>query len=168
MRGQIRGVRRSAAVGAMLVAALATGCSSVGEGIANQVLEDQGVQVDLDGESVTVEGPDGQTITAGAGIPEAFPDDFPLPDGAVASGGVTGADAQFDIVVSLQVPDTSVEEVADFYRQALPAAGYEITQDVSGGSNSVLSIAGNGFTGDVVSNPAGDQVQLAITLDEQQ
>lgn len=146
------------------VSVVALGCSSIGEGIANQVLEDQGVSVDLDGESVTVDTPDG-SFTAGSGLPEGFPADFPLPEGAEVAGGVSGID-QYDVVVSFMVPG-GVAQSADFYRVALPAAGYKIDNELSGTdrSNAVFEISGNGVSGQVILNPAVNATQLAVTLD---
>lgn len=169
MRSSLPSLRTLAALASLLLTALlGAACSptDVVEGIANDALEDQGVSVDLDGDQVSIEGPDGQTITAGAGLPEDFPDDFPLPDDAEALGGVSGIDAQHDIVASFSVQQ-SVEDLTAFYATELPAAGYTVTEELSGPdrTNTVFTIEGNGHAGQVIINPAGPTSQLAVTLD---
>lgn len=53
-----------------------------------------------------------------------LPDGFPVPPGAAE---VSGGDA-----VAVRVPDLTVEAVDDFYRQRLPATGWEVVGDWDG------------------------------------
>lgn len=139
---------------------LAAACSPAefAEDIANQALEDQGVSVDLDGDQITVEGPDG-TVTAGGGLPEGFPADFPLPDGAEAIAGASGAGR--DITATFQVGGQSAADVQAFYTDALPAAGYTVASSTGGTDGSVFSIEGNGWQGQVI---VGNQVSATVTV----
>lgn len=159
-RSVVRSSMRAALLALML---LATACSAqdVAENIANQALEEEGISIDLDGDQITVDGPDGQ-VSVGQGLPADFPADFPLPPGAEAQGGAAGAGR--DVVAAFQA-DGSVQEVADFFASELPAAGYEITQTAGdGATGQVYSVSGNGWTGEVAVGQ-GVGTSFTVTLD---
>lgn len=68
--------------------------------------------------------------TASAQLPADFPSDFPLPsDLTITDGQFTPGDAmtQANFVVRGSSP-SSVEDIADFYLEKLPEAGYELIQ----------------------------------------
>ncbi|MGI9016363.1 MAG: hypothetical protein ACR2HR_04525 [Euzebya sp.] len=146
---------------------LATACGSVGDSIANQALEDQGITVD--GDTVTVENADGSVTSATSGLPADFPADFPLPEGAQVQGGVSGAFGATDVVASLVLPGDVATNTA-YFSQALPDAGYTVVSEISGPdrTNTVYEIDGGGVTGQVVLNPQGSDTLLGITLDLKQ
>jgi hypothetical protein len=90
---------------------------------------------------------------AGVNLPAGWPDDdFPIPPGVTITGGKDANGA--GIVLAGKDPNV----VADFYRSALPTAGYEIVNDSSVGVGGVqvvgMQFRGNGYDGDlaVVSN----------------
>lgn len=85
----------------------------------------------------------------GAQLPADWPDqEFPIPPGVTVQ--VAGEDANEKGII---LAGSSPDEVATFYRSALPAAGYQITDDDSvsvGGSQIVgLNFSGNGYTGEL-------------------
>lgn len=141
---------------------LSAACSAEGliENVANQALEEEGISIDLDGDQITVDGPNG-SVTAGQGLPADFPADFPLPDGADAQGGASGAGR--DVVASFNV-DGSVADNVAFFESELPAAGYEITQSSGGDTGRVISVTGNGWTGQVTITDA-ISTTVAVALD---
>ena len=101
----------------------------------------------------------------GSQLPANFPDaDFPIPPGATVTEG-QDADER-GIVLRGVAP----EAVAEFYRSALPAAGYEITKDSSVGVGGVggvqvvgLEFTGQGYNGEL----AVVASTVAISLEEQ-
>jgi hypothetical protein len=85
----------------------------------------------------------------GAQLPADWPDqEFPIPPGVTVQ--VAGEDANEKGII---LAGASPDEVATFYRSALPAAGYQITDDDSvsvGGAQIVgLNFSGNGYTGEL-------------------
>jgi hypothetical protein len=100
---------------------------------------------ETDGAAVSV-GEDG--AEAGVNLPADWPDDdFPIPPGVTITGG---KDAN-GVGIVLAGKDPNV--VADFYRSALPTAGYEIVNDSSVGVGGVqvvgMEFRGNGYDGDL-------------------
>ncbi|MGH3762581.1 hypothetical protein [Actinophytocola sp.] len=85
-------------------------------------------------------GDSGGNDAAAASVPESWPDqDFPLPSAATVSA--SDGDTQAFVLHA-----TDPNAVVAFYRDALPAAGYQITTDkgvIAGG----VDIAGLRFTG---------------------
>jgi hypothetical protein len=91
----------------------------------------------------------GASDHVGSQLPADFPDqEFPIPPGVTVQ--VAGEDADEKGII---LAGASPDEVAEFYRSALPAAGYQITDDDSvsvGGAQIVgLNFSGNGYTGEL-------------------
>jgi hypothetical protein len=99
----------------------------------------------------------------GSQLPDNWPDEnFPIPPGVTVQAKGENAEG-IGIVLVGSTPD----QIATFYRSALPAAGYQITEDNSvsvGGAQVVgLHFAGHGYNGELAV-VAG---HVAISLDEQ-
>lgn len=99
---------------------------------------------------------------AGAQLPASWPDEkFPVPP------GVTVAEAQDSDEIGIVLSGVDPAEVAAFYRNALPAAGYQITDDDSVGVGGVsvvgIEFVGNGYNGKL----AVVNQTVAISLEEQ-
>lgn len=139
-------------------------CGGITDGIANQVLDDEGVSIN--GESVTIENADGTTTTAGTGLPADWPTAFPLPEGHQVQGGVSEA-GQYDIIASIVVPGSVADNTAAF-ADDLPGAGFTIRSNVSGPdrTTTMFEITGHGVVGQVVLNPQGEDSLLGVTLEE--
>jgi hypothetical protein len=91
----------------------------------------------------------GASDHVGSQLPADWPDqEFPIPPGVTVQ--VAGEDANEKGII---LTGASPDEVATFYRSALPAAGYQITDDDSvsvGGAQIVgLNFSGNGYTGEL-------------------
>jgi hypothetical protein len=126
-------------------------------------------------ETVTVGADAGDTASAepaadsddsgqgGAQVPADWPDQqFPIPPGVTVQ--VAGENAtEIGMILIGKSPD----EVATFYRTALPAAGYQITEDDSvsvGGAQIVgLKFNGHGYNGEL----AVVNGRVMISLQEQ-
>jgi hypothetical protein len=104
------------------------------------------------------------TGTGAVGLPSSWPDqDFPLPPGARVTEARDGGDT--GIVLTGVEPGV----VAEFYRDALPAAGYRITKDNSIGVGGVdvigMSFTGHGYNGEIAVVSTGSDT-VAISLDK--
>jgi hypothetical protein len=63
-------------------------------------------------------------------IPEGFPEDFPIPEGAEVEIGSTGhAEGEQRLAVDLTLADTRPARVLDFYREAVDEAGWAVLLD---------------------------------------
>lgn len=101
-----------------------TACGSAGDEAVNKVLEKNGVKVKSDGKdsgTVEITGKDGEklTISGGKKLPEGFPSDVPLPDGAqIESGSAIEAEGGRMFTVSAEV-EQSAQQILDFYKDEL-------------------------------------------------
>lgn len=98
----------------------------------------------------------------GSELPDNWPDeDFPIPPGV--SVQAKGQDAN---EIGIVLVGSTPEAIADFYRSALPAAGYQITEDnsVSVGGRQIVGMhfQGNGYNGEL----AVVTGHVAISLEE--
>lgn len=99
------------------------------EGDAVNVATPDGTAViSQDGETITFEGDDGSgSYSAGTEIPDEFPDDVPLPDGAtVLASSVMESNGQSLITLTLNV-DGELDEVGDSVKEQLEGAGWTDT-----------------------------------------
>jgi hypothetical protein len=90
------------------------------------------------------------TDESGGRLPTWWPDkEFPLPRGGAVKEVNDPADGERGIAITGVNPD----EVLDFYRKALPAAGYEITKDKKVGIGGLdvggMEFSGNGWAGEI-------------------
>jgi len=134
------------------VSALALAAVACGGGEAKTVDLPGGGQVNISpsGGGITVEGPSGGQVEIGAAdYPEAWPSDFPVPEGASPAYSIGAADS----VSVWFATDQSTEEVKTFYQDALPGAGYTIDSQAdmsdTSGTYSIFSVTGNGWTGGI-------------------
>jgi len=158
---------RHAAGGVVLVAAvgLLGGCGGdsagdragdeIGEELAEQAIEDSGgedVDVDIDGDEVTIEGEDG-TVKVGTGdVPDGFPGELTIVDGDVVSSVDTPDGAMVTVAVDDAV-DAFDEAVADleangWTREQLTEAG-ETRMGVFSKDEQQVMVMADGTTGQV-------------------
>jgi hypothetical protein len=99
------------------------------------------------GDAAATDAPTDGGAEAGGELPADWPDEnFPVPPGVNVTARQSGGDTGILLV------GRSPEEITSFYRSALPAAGYQITQDASvGGQVQVVGIefTGNGYDGKI-------------------
>lgn len=143
-------MRRTLLVAMALLLAIAamqvTGCRKVAEEAAEQAVEQAtGVDVEQDGDSVTITSEDDEggqvNITTGEGaeVPDEFPDDFPLYDGDVTgSSSVASPDGSM-VVVTVETKD-DFDTVKDFFDKAFADEGWNVIFQMSsseGGSQGI-------------------------------
>jgi hypothetical protein len=90
-----------------------------------------------------------ETISIGGGdLPEGWPEEFPLPDGAEVAGSASQPD---NYVVWFSGGGASMDDLRSFFEEELPANGWNIesTMDLGGDGFAVYTITGNGYTGGV-------------------
>jgi hypothetical protein len=97
-----------------------------------------------------------------AELPEGFPPDFPIPEGARVGSSVNlpGED-NFRVFIAL--PGT-LEEALAFYRAELPAAGWEVVQDQEASGGTRLEVLGSAYKGELLFIPADTGVALDVSL----
>jgi hypothetical protein len=92
------------------------GCGKVADEVAERAAEEMlegatGVEVDVedDGESITITGDDGEetTIESGdsASVPDAYPDDFPLYDGDIVGSSSISSGEDSMVMVTVETGD---------------------------------------------------------------
>ena len=148
---------RAAALAAMAGAALlAAGCGDRDDGDASATTDsvtlDPGVTFE---DEVTVPTdaagrpdptatsmPTGAEVTTEVGqVPDRFPADFPIPEGAeVEIGSVGRAQGELRLSADFRMAESAPADVADFYREAIAEAGFAVLLDEQAG-------AGSGFVG---------------------
>jgi hypothetical protein len=145
------------AAGAAASALLLAGCGSASETIAEkateQAIESQGggdVDINTDGDgSVSIETEDGSFSSDGEGnvnietedgsmsssgdVPDAWPDDVPIPDGTEVQMGSDFDSADGRLVSVTGITTASPDEVLDLYKDAL--SDWEISGEVTSTSN---------------------------------
>jgi len=132
------------ALGVLLVLTLA-GCGRIAEEAAEEVVQQTtGVNVEQDGEKVTIEGEDGEQIEIGSGaeLPDDFPSDVPVYKGAdVVSTSTLSDGGAKNFYISLQTTD-AFEDVVEWYKSEMDSKGWEIEADVvttaEGSSSAIL------------------------------
>lgn len=106
-------------------------------------------EVGQEGGGITIEGPSGTVQIGQAELPEGWPADFPLPEGAEP---VYSMSADAGLSAWFAAPQ-STEDLKAFFTDALPGAGYGIDSTTefsdANGSYAVMSISGNGMQGAV-------------------
>ncbi len=162
------------------------GCGSVTDRLAEEAVEEAtGVEVDADGETVTLEGPDGSIVVDGDGetvtiegsngdggervsisangeLPDGF--DLPIPDGGLlVSTSTVDSDGRSASQVFLEFPADDLERVASFYDEHFEGVEGVNRIDASGEDGRALS-----FTGEsLVVTVSGDGDQAVVFLQSQ-
>lgn len=118
---------------------MGAGCSS--ETITERLVEEaaeqvagEGAEIDLDldedGGGISIESSEGSMqMGTGGSVPDSFPDSLPLPDAdhEVANSFETSdSDGEVEIQMSL-LTAAPVEDLEGYFEQALPDAGWDIT-----------------------------------------
>ncbi len=143
------------------------------EDAASDSGDDQDVNIDLDADGgsgeISFEGDDGQSVSLGGGeLPDGFPDDFPLPDDfeqTIASGDGSS-------FFLSGTSSSSLDDLDDFYADALPDAGYDIDERIEFGSEASkivsFTFSGDGRTGvvQVSVDVATGTTLVNLTLEE--
>jgi len=129
--------RSALAIVTMLVVAFSVvGCQQVAEKATEAAIEKStGVEVDQEGDEVTIKGEDGTEITASSDgqLPDGFPTDIPVYEGQITSS--LKADKGWS--VTIEAAD-DVETVFTWYKQELEASGWKIVSEMKVTDGGVL------------------------------
>lgn len=135
-RGRTAGWTTGAATLALAVALAGCSGEQVTERLAEEAVEQLGdgeAELDLDaddGDGVGISTEDG-TLQSGGSLPESFPDGLPLPPDDFDVGPSyeqRGDDGDgFELQVALLTTGT-VDDLSDYYQQALTDAGYDVEE----------------------------------------
>ncbi len=161
----------------LLVAALAialAGCSAVQDKIGEEIGEEiagavVGGDVEVDGDSVTISGEDGDVTIEGGGaeLPEGFPDDFPMHDEAPvdSASSISGADGTTYYVNITS--DLAPGELHDWYKAEFADEWTEVS-DVSAADGSdetyIMSVKKGDIEATVTMASEGTGTQMGIIL----
>jgi predicted small secreted protein len=161
----------------LLVAALAltvAGCSAVedeigeeiGEGIAGAVV---GGDVEVEGDSVTISGEDGDVAIEGGGaeLPDGFPDDFPMHDEAPVDSASSIRDTDGTTYYVNLTSELPPGELHDWYKAEF-ADGWTEVSDVSaadgGDETYIMSVTKGDIEASITMASEGAGTQMGIIL----
>jgi len=139
------------------------GCQSIAEKATEAAVEKAtGVQVDKDGEQITIKGEDGAELTASSDgeLPDGFPSDVPVFEGKVVSS--IKAEKGFSVTIEAEA---GVMDVFDFYKDKLPAEGWNIVSEMKvedGGA--IVAEKGDQSVQVTVGVDSGDANKATISL----
>lgn len=164
---------RVLAVGA-LVAAL-SGCGFVGDRVGERVAEELGdravdgeVDFDRDSGEIRIENSEGSFTIGGGDLPDAFPDEMPVPDGGEIVSTQSGSNDQGEQVsVQVHVTEGSFDELVAFFDDELASAGWEVgarneTSMGTGMRGVTFEVSGHGWEGGVQISQLGDSADDRI------
>ena len=98
----------------------------------------------------TIDVPGGGEINVGEGVPDAFPDDFPVYPGADSKGGYSGEQDGQQGVVALWETGDSAEDVVAFYEEQLDGDPWASEGSFNSAGTSIIS-----FTNDSANQAGG-------------
>lgn len=151
------------------------GCRSISDRIGEEVGEELvggavGGDVEVDGDTVTIETEDGAvTIEGDTGkIPDGFPSDFPMYKGAQVDS-TSSITSENDVTHYINlVSDADVKAVYDWYKAEFEAEGWEIQGDVmmsgSDGDTGMLTVEKNRSQGTVTMGAGDGGTEIGIIL----
>jgi hypothetical protein len=138
MKGTVRVLLALAVVASLLAI---TGCGFiVQKAVEGGVESATGVKVDQSGDSVTITGQDGATMTSGEGkLPEGFPSDMPLyTPGKIATGIVTDSGTGKGFMLAIETSDAAGDVFA-WYETQLKDKGWKVTTTMTTEDGGLLS-----------------------------
>lgn len=161
------------AVGVGASVAMGIVAKKAGTSLLQGVIENQtGVKTDLtdleNGKMTFTDNKTGQQVDIGTGeIPEVFPKDFPVYQGAKVSGSVSGGQSGKGngFWLTLTTPD-AVSKVAEFYKEALKSNGWEVQSTIAMGGATTYAVTKGEMNGSVtISQPEGtSETTILIAL----
>lgn len=115
------------------------GAAACGGGTTTIETDQGDIQVDVEDGSATYTDEQGNTAEFGAGaeLPDDWPSSFPLPDGVVPFSTVSSSEG---MTVSFLPGDADAASFADFYDEALPAAGWTIDERFESSAVGTVSV----------------------------
>lgn len=158
---------------ALLLGVALTGCSMAAEE-ATEALVESGtgadVEIDDDGESVSIETEDGSIEISGgesATLPDGFPEDMPVYDGQIVMAQSVDTPEGTGYNVGIQTSD-SEDDVAAWYSDELANEGWTIAAEISNDGDGMMmttyQVEKNGSNSQVVIAEEDGQTQIVLTV----
>ncbi len=146
---------------ALALLSLVAGCASAAQKAAEQAA---GVQVNQNGNQVTVKGNDGNSLTVDSSIPAELKD-FPVPQGFKSDGGGTlSSDGGAMSAVSWKGTG-QIQTVIDFYKNTLPGKGWKEESTVVSSDGGMLNYSrpdGYGLTVTVSADSSSKEITIGV------
>lgn len=159
----IKTLRLVALVMVLAMALALAGCQSIAEKATEKVIEDAtGVKVDEQGDSVTLTGEDGTSITASESgeLPEGFPEDAPVYEGAI----ITSLVSEDNYTIGIETDDEWTD-AWEFYGTELEAAGWVTGTEMKLEDSGMISGEKDGRIIQITVGPASSgEAKTLITL----
>lgn len=162
-------------VGAVVVTgALAlAGCGQVAEKVGEEAAEkaiEQGsggdVQLDLEDDSIKIEGEDGSLSIGGGEMPEDFPSEVTLPPGGTVVAGSSFQDGKNTGWLVESTYADSPSTLSDSLATGLESGGFDETGSFSTNGTTTATYEGNGFDVATAVTAADSGSALTITVTE--
>lgn len=147
------------------------GCESIGEEVGEEIAGGVvGADVEVDGDTVTIETEDGAVTVEGdtGRIPEDFPADFPIYDDAeVDSTSNITSDGDITYYLGLTSSD-GVGEIYDWYKAEFADEGWELKSDVklsgADGDSAMIGVEKGRMEGTLTLTAADGGTEIGIIL----
>jgi hypothetical protein len=165
MKGSLRILLVLAAIVALVAM---SGCAGIVEkAVTSGVESATGVKVDTGGNSVSIEGKDGNSLNVSSDgeLPEGFPADMPIYDGAKVTTAIASeGDKGKGFMVGLGTGD-SAGTVFDWYDKELKAEGWTVKTTMKTEDGGLLGGEKGTTTFTVAIGPgSGDEAKTTITI----
>jgi hypothetical protein len=117
-----------------------------------------------DGET-TIDVGDGNEVTVGGHLPDSFPDDFPIYEGADLQGAVQGEQDGIEGIVATWTTGDGIDDVTSFYEDAFDGGAWvSVTNGAAGGSTFWAVEESDGDKVGYVAVSGGGEVTIIATV----
>jgi hypothetical protein len=116
------------------------------------------------GDSKTVTGPDGEEVTIGTDLPDSFPDDFPVYDGADLQGAIQGEQDGIEGIVATWTTGDSLDDVAAFYDSEFEDGPWTVTLEGSVSGSTYWAVEHPDGKVGYISLAESDEVAIIATV----
>ncbi len=159
-----------AVLGAALV--LGTGCGAAADKAAERVSEEAteealgGGNVDIDDDgNVEVETEDGSLSVGTGELPDDWPEDIPVIEGATLEGAYSSSSNGESVHTASLTTDDSVADVLAFYKDELSGwtVDQESTSEVNGSESGILTVSDGDRTAAITASETDGTTNVSIT-----
>jgi hypothetical protein len=151
---------------AIATISMATGCEAIiGQAVKSGVESATGVKVDQSGDSVTMTGQDGSSVSVGEDgkLPADFPTDVPVYEGTVKTAIATDSDKGKAFMVNVETPDAPTD-VFKWYEDELASGGWTVKSTMKTGDGGLLGAEKDTTGLTVTVTPAGTSANTNVSL----
>lgn len=139
----------------------------------NKTLKEKGVQYSAEDNSFTYKDKKGNSAEFGTSdkLPEGFPKDFPIYQGAKVVSSVTNTQQGKgnELLVTFTIPaGQGLNKVVPFYKSGLNTSGWTITSSFDSDTIQTWAITKGSTEGSVAITSERDQMTIIVTLGEKE